>query len=220
MAKLELSQPTLFLLYGFPGAGKTYLSRQLSEEVRAAHIQSDRIRSEVFETPKFDRSEDKVVSNLTIYMIEEFLNAGISVVCDMNAMRVALRRSLRELARRSKAQVQFIWLQLDTETAFSRVVNRDKRRVDDKYAMILDRTSFEALVGQMQNPTPTEEYVVVSGKHTYQTQRSAVIKKLYASGLLQSDQTTAGLAKPELVNLVPNPNGGRVDPSRRNILIR
>jgi hypothetical protein len=78
---------------------------------------------------------------------------------------------------------------------------------------------FDTVTGAMQNPSPTEDYVVVSGKRTFQTQRSAVIKKLYDMGLLHAQQATNGLPKPALVNLVPNPTAGRVDPSRRNIRI-
>lgn len=219
-AKLELTQPTLFLLYGFPGSGKTYFARQLSEELKAAHVQGDRIRFELFEEPKFDRQENDIVNHLMMYMAEEFLNADVSVIFDANAARAGQRRALRELARRAKAQTVIIWLQMDLESAFTRVAKRDRRKADDKYAMMLDRTSFDDLVERMQNPTPTEDYTVISGKHTFHTQRSAVIKKLYDMGLLQAQQTTVGIAKPQLVNLVPNPLSGRVDPSRRNISIR
>ncbi len=219
-AKLELTQPTLFLLYGFPGSGKTYFARQICEELQAAHVQADRIRFELFEEPRFDKQEDDIVNNLMMYMAEEFLNAGISVVYDMNAARVGQRRILRELARKSKAQPIVIWFQMDIESAFTRIVKRDRRKTDDKYAIMLDRTTFEDLVSKMQNPTPTEDYIVVSGKHTFHTQRSAIIKKLYDMGLLNAQQTTSGIAKPALVNLIPNPLAGRVDPSRRNIIIR
>lgn len=213
-------RPTLIMLYGFPGCGKTYFARQFSEEVGAAHVQADRIRYELFEEPRFDRQENEIVSHLMNYMTEEFLKAGISVVYDMNAMRISQRRALRELARSTKTQPLIVWFQMDIESAFDRVVKRDRRKSDDKYAMPLDRTSFENLVSHMQNPTPTEDYVVTSGKHTFPTQRGAVIKKLYDMGLLHADQTKAGIAKPQLVNLVPNPTAGRVDPSRRNITIR
>ena len=86
--------------------------------------------------------------------------------------------------------------------------------------MPMDRTTFDSIIGGMQNPTITEDYMVISGKHTFNTQRSAVIKRLYDTGLLHSEQTTTGIAKPALVNLVPNTAGGRVDTSRRNISIR
>ncbi len=217
---MQLNQPTLFLLYGFPGAGKTYFSRQLCEELQAAHVQGDRIRYELFEEPRYDRQENEIVNHLMEYMTEEFLQAGISVAYDVNATRTAQRRELRELARKTKAQVVLVWFQLDDESAFARIVKRDRRRADDKYAMPVDRTTFEDVLNTMQNPNPTEDYVVISGKHTFHTQRSAVIKKLYDMGLLHAQDTTTGIAKPGMVNLVPNPLGGRVDPSRRNISIR
>ena len=220
MAKLSLSHPTLFLLYGFPGSGKTYFARQLCEELQAAHIQGDRIRHELFDNPRYDRQEDQIVYRLMIYMTEEFLKSGISVVFDMNAMRAAQRKQLRELALSNKALHSLIWFQIDLESSFTRVSKRDRRKIDDKYTMPLDRTTFDELVGKMQNPLITEDYMVISGKHTFNTQRSAVIKKLYDMGLLQAAQTIAGIAKPALVNLVPNILGGRVDPSRRNITIR
>src|SRR5215217_6541540 len=115
MTKLQLNHPTLFLLYGFPGAGKTYFARQLCEELQAAHVQGDRIRSELFEDPRYDKEENSVVTQLMDYMTEEFLSAGLSVVYDANAMRFAQRHTLREMARRHKAQPLLVWLQIDPE---------------------------------------------------------------------------------------------------------
>jgi predicted kinase len=220
MVKLQLTQPTLFLLFGYPGAGKTYFARQICEELQAAHIQGDRIRYELFEQPRYDRQENEIVTHLMEYMTEEFLQAGLSVVFDTNAMRMTQRREIRELARKVKAKTLLVWFQLDIESSFARIANRDRRKADDKFSMPMDRSTFDAVTAAMQNPTLTEDYMVVSGKRTFHTQRGAVIKKLYDMGLLQSQQATQGMAKPALVNLVPNVSGGRVDPSRRNITIR
>lgn len=218
--KLALNKPALILLYGFPGAGKTFFARQLCEDIQAAHIQGERIRYELFEEPRYDKQENEVVSHLMEYMAEEFLGTGVSVVYDVSAARIGQRRILRDLARRAKAQPVLIWIQIDVESAFGRVVKRDRRKVDDKYAQPLDRTTFESVGGHMQNPENTEDFIVISGKHTYQTQRSAVIKKLYAMGLINPDVANSKVVKPGLVNLIPNTIGGRVDQSRRNIVIR
>lgn len=220
MNKLALNKSTLILLYGFPGAGKTFFARQLCEDIQAAHVQGERIRYELFEEPRYDKQENEVVNHLMEYMAEEFLGTGVSVVYDMNAGRVGQRRILRDLARRAKAQPVLVWIQVDVEGAFTRVIKRDRRKADDKYARPLDRTTFESLAGQMQNPESTEDFMVISGKHTYQTQRSAVIKKLYDMGLINPEIANSKIVKPGLVNLIPNQIGGRVDQSRRNIVIR
>ncbi len=220
MSKVIPSKPLLILLYGFPGSGKTYFARQLCEQLQAAHVQGDRIRSELFEEPRYDKEENTVVGQLMDYMAEEFLSAGLSVVYDANSMRYAQRHALRDMARRHKAQPLLVWLQIDPETSLVRAAKRDRRRVDDKYAAPMDQKKFEALISGMQNPRNVEDYTVISGKHVFPTQFSSVIKRMHELNLIPAGQMANKVVKPGMVNLVPKINGGRVDMSRRNIVIR
>lgn len=220
MAKKILNRPAFILLYGFPGAGKTFFSRQLCEELQLAHIQDDRIRHKLFEQPRYDKQENDIVQQLMTYMAEEFLRAGMSVIYDTNASRLSHRRIMRDFARHLKAQPILIWLQIDPETAYNRVASRDRRKTDDKYASPLDGNTFEHIIQGMQNPTNTEDYIVLSGKHTFATQKNMFMKKIYDLNLISPDTTSSKVVKPGLVNLVPSPQPGRVDQSRRNIIIR
>lgn len=220
MSKIIPVKPLLIQLYGFPGSGKTYFARQLCEHVQAAHIQADRIRYELFENPRYDKQENDVIAQLMDYMAQEFLSAGVSVVYDANAMRLAQRHGLREMARKGHAQPLLIWLQVDPDSAYARTTQRDRRRSDDKYAEPMDRKTFDNIAGHMQNPQPIEDYVVISGKHVFKTQYSAVMKKLHELNMISSDIAASQVAKPGMVNLVPNPTAGRVDMTRRNIMIR
>ncbi len=219
MQKVVPNKPLLILLYGFPGAGKTYFARQLCEHLQAAHVHGDRIRSELFEEPRYDREENDVIMHLMDYMTEAFLNADMSVVYDTNAMRLGQRRSLRDMARKTGAQTVLVWFQVDLETAYVRAAKRDRRKSDDKYSPAIDRATFDRLASGMQNPQ-NEDYAVVSGKHTFATQLNSFLKRLREDGLLTVNETQAKLVKPGLVNLIPNPAAGRVDMTRRNIVIR
>ncbi|MDL2342184.1 MAG: ATP-binding protein [Patescibacteria group bacterium] len=222
MAKILPTKPFLIMLYGFPGSGKTYFARQLAENIQAAHVQSDRIRSELFEKPRYDKQENEVVAQLMDYMTEEFLSAGLSVIYDANALRLSQRHALRELARKNHATPLLMWFQIDAESAYARSTKRDRRRADDKYAAQWDRETYKKILGYMQNPSVAEEYVVISGKHLYATQQNAAVSKLRHLGLLSSEDASANVAKPGMVNLVPanQNNSGRVDMTRRNINIR
>ena len=219
MAKIYPTKPFLLMFYGYPGAGKTYFARQFAENVQVAHLQADRIRGELFEEPRYDKQENSIVTHLMDYMAEEFLSAGLSVAYDLNAYRLKQRRMLADLARKNHATPILVWFQMDQDTAFTRNIKRDRRRADDKYAANWDRTSFENLVGHMQNPSIAEDYTVISGKHLFNMQQSAVISKLRSKGVLAHDDASSRVIKPGLVNLVPK-IGGRVDNSRRNISIR
>jgi predicted kinase len=218
-SKVIPNKPLLILLYGFPGSGKTYFARQLCEHFQAAHVHGDRIRAELFEQPRYDREENEVINHLMDYMTGEFLNAGMSVVYDANAMRLSQRRQLRDMARKAGAQPVLIWQQIDVESSFTRATKRDRRKADDKFSPAIDRPTFERIASGMQNPQ-NEEYIVISGKHVFGTQLSALMKRLQELGLVAVSETNAKLVKPGLVNLIPKPIAGRVDMSRRNIVIR
>jgi hypothetical protein len=154
------------------------------------------------------------------YMTSEFLNAGVSVVYDTNAMRASQRHAMRNMAVKAGAETILVWQQVDPETAFARASRRDHRKSDDRYSRNLDMRAFDALSAGMQNPTNLERYVVVSGKHVFNTQKSAILRHLLDRGLINLDPSANQIGKPGLVNLVPNPSAGRVDLSRRNIIIR
>jgi predicted kinase len=219
MSKIYPNKPFLLLFYGYPGAGKTYFARQFCENVQAAHLQSDRVRGELFEEPRYDKQENEVVNQLMDYMTEEFLIAGLSVAYDVNAMRTKQRRQLYDLAYRTHAQPLLVWFQMDPETAYFRNNKRDRRRADDKYAPGWDRAGFENIINHMQNPTAGEDYIVISGKHLFNMQQSAVLSKLRATGVLDHEGSSSRIIKPGLVNLVPK-GPGRIDNTRRNISIR
>lgn len=218
MPKIVLAKPTIICLYGYPGSGKTYVARNLAEEIQLAHVSSDRIRSELFQQPRYDPQENAIVTHLMDYMSEEFLSSGVSIVYDTNALRISQRRRLRELAKKHRAEYLLIWLQVDLETAFMRTQERDRRTADDKYSEPQTKSTFDRQASGMQNPEG-EDYLVISGKHHFATQKNSVINRLYQMGLIGSEQVQHTVAKPELVNLIPNPHGGRVDLSRRNISI-
>jgi predicted kinase len=209
------------MLYGFPGAGKTYFSRQITDAIQAAHLEQDRIRLELFEQPKFTKQENFALNRIMEYMSGEFLNAGISVVYDMNAMRISQRHTVRELARKNKAATLLVWFQVDADTAFVRNQKRDRRKHDDRYAVGYDVEGFKQLASYMQHPEPTEDFVVVSGKHTFAGQMSTVIKKLSDMHVLKYSSAHNKMVRPELVNLVPSPpDPNPTQPTRRNIVLR
>lgn len=218
--KVITTKPILVLLYGFPGAGKTHFSRQLSENLASAHVHGDRIRFELFEQPQYDRQENGIVTQLMQYMTEEFLSAGINVIYDVNAMRKSQRASLREMARKKGAKTITVWFQMDADTAFDRTQKRDRRKADDKYAMEYTRDMFRRYITHMQQPEVTEDYIVVSGKHTYPSQQTSFFKKLMELGFIDTQNAQTKVAMPGLVNLIPRMPTGRVDMTRRNINIR
>lgn len=221
MNKNRLLQPTIIYFLGMPGVGKSYVARQISELLGAAHVSSDRLRYELFAEPRFDKGEHMVVTRLMDYMTEEFLGIGRSVIYDISVSRLQDRRELRELARKNNAKELLVWMQTDIDSAWARAQNVDRRKVDDKYRAPMNRQIFEQYVRLLQNPQH-EQYLVLSGKQMFESHKSAILRRLKEMNLLDTESLNPQVGKPGLVNLVSQAQAqaGRVDPNRRNITLR
>ena len=76
MSKVAPTKPLLIMLYGYPGAGKTFFARQLTEHFSAAHVHSERIRGELFDNPHYDKEENEVIAPKAEALEEEFSHAS------------------------------------------------------------------------------------------------------------------------------------------------
>ena len=218
--KISPIKPFIIMMYGFPGSGKTSFARQMSEVLGVVHLQEDKIRHDLFGdniSPGAFKGSRKVMN----YMAEDYLRSGISIIYDAGVVRDSERRKVREIAHNTKATSLLIWLQADPETTFERTQKRDKRKADDRYSLEYDEQTYRNILTHMQNPNLTEDYTVVSAKHTFSSQRSAVSKKLFDLLLISSDEVSLNTVKPGLTNLVPkSPVNLRGEMIHRNISIR
>jgi predicted kinase len=218
--KLTPSKPFLLLLYGYPGSGKTLFARQLAEELgNTVHLNADRLEHDLKqEMSSGGQYSSTVFKTVQKYMAQEYLNSGISVILDTPVIKKSERRMFRNLALANKAATVLVWIQIDPESSFNRTKKRDRRKTEDKYASDYTPEEYQNILSSSQNPD-NEDFVVISGKHTYKSQRVAVLKKLYEIGIIKFDDSIRNIVKPELVNLIPKFHK-RGDILRRNISIR
>lgn len=209
------------MMLGVPGSGKSYTAHQLADLVGMAHVSSDKIREQLFDHPTYNREEQQIVLQMMLMITEEYLRLGIPVVFDISLSRMAERRALRDIARRYDALPVLIWLQIDLDTARLRARNKDKRRAEDKYTAPISNEVFDAFVQAFQ-PPQNEDYLVVSGKHSFDSQKAAIMRRLRELGLIDDEVLKPHIPKPEMMNLAAQARAqaGRVDYSRRNIVIR
>lgn len=214
-------KPFILILYGYPGSGKSTFARQFAEGIeKTLHINTDKVDAELGPQLKKRNIDPNYVNDLLVeYMSEEFLRSGFNVVLDVPLLKKSDRRRIRNMALNNKAKLVMAWLQIDAESAYDRLRKRDKRKVNDRYGRNYSRNEFESLINSGQNPSG-EDYVVISGKHTFNTQKLAVLKKFQQLGILSPEQTVNKKIKPELVNLIPSVMRTRDDLQRRDISIR
>ena len=92
-------KPTLFMLIGLPGSGKSYHAKQLAEIYDAKVFSSDEIRKELFNDINNQKNNDIVFKTLH-KRIAEYLNKGNNAIYD--ATNISYKKRIEYLKSLSK----------------------------------------------------------------------------------------------------------------------
>ncbi len=216
-AKIKPVKPSVIMLYGYPGAGKTTFAKHLSNEIKYAHLDANRLLKEAIGSSR--ALSDKEVATMMTYLANEFLKTGVGVIFDLDLPREIDRHRIKQFAKKNKIKHTVIWLQIDPETAEFRATTRTPAKTADKLARHYSKQGFQMYAGKMQNPIG-DDVIVISGKHNFRTQKSVIIKRLLQKGLITVEEMSERIVKPELMSLVPKPTlSGSYEQQRRNISI-
>ena len=161
MKSLSLSTPHIIATVGMPGSGKTHFAEQFAETFSAPLISHHRLQ---------DISNDETMINQTMpKLLQEVMKTKQTVVFEGATDRRVERAELARLAREGGYKILFVWVQTDQNTARGRAL----KQMSDE--------SYDRLAKRFSEPHKSENYVVISGRHTYSTQAKTILKKLTES---------------------------------------
>ncbi|MEZ4658500.1 MAG: AAA family ATPase [Caldilineaceae bacterium] len=100
--------PILIAICGLPGSGKSSVARMVAQKMEAVHLNSDRIRRELFAERTYAVEESRTVYQTLFQRARETLAVGAHVVLDATFIKAAHRQPIFELARDAGARLQLI----------------------------------------------------------------------------------------------------------------
>jgi predicted kinase len=143
--------PTVHLLSGLIGSGKTTYARRLERELPALRISLDEWIVTLFgaELPKsmtFEWWSERAerCSRMSWSLCRQALAMGLDVVLDCGFLQRAQRDASRRLAEAAGAQTRLHLLRAATETRRERVERRNRER-GDTFAIVVSAQMFDAL---------------------------------------------------------------------------
>jgi len=174
MKTLSIAKPLVIMIVGLPGAGKSYFAKQFADTFSVPLICGDDIRAELFAKPTFSSDENQIIGRIQDLMLEQLLKIKGSVIIDGNNNAKIERLKTQKLAKQNGFETLVVWVQTNPDLAKSRALkNADK---PTKHLAITEE-QFNQVQKNLAQPT-TENYVVISGMHTYSTQAKTVLRKL------------------------------------------
>ena len=155
-------KPTLYLMLGYPGAGKTTTARLIHHQTGAVHLWADKIRNQRFGRPTHSHRENVDFYTYLNGQVDELLGKKQSVIFDTSFNYYKDRQYLRDIAAKHQADVKLIWVQTETNLARQRALHEHHARANS-YTDPMSVDRFEHLVNELETPHDSENVVIVDG---------------------------------------------------------
>lgn len=156
-----MAKPTLYLLVGSPGAGKTTVAKIIHEHNSATHLWADAERHKLFPEPTHSREESAQLYDKLNAAAAYLLANGKSVIFDTNFNFLADRQKLRDIAADQGADTLVIWVTTPVNVAKQRAVHIGGTR--NGYADTMTEEQFDVIVSKLEPPTKNEKIIKIDG---------------------------------------------------------
>jgi predicted kinase len=156
-----MHKPTLYLMFGYPGAGKTTAAGVIAGLTGAEHLQSDAVRLELFPRPEFTPVEHHALYRVLDQRTEQLLAQGKSVIYDANLNRYQHRKDKYDLCKRVNAQPLLLWVQTPKDLAKQRALHESRQHLWPQAEAPSDL--FDRVAGVIEEPHPDEPYIAIDG---------------------------------------------------------
>jgi predicted kinase len=156
-----MHKPTLYMMFGYPGAGKTTTAEVIAQLTGAVHLASDRVRLELFPRPTFSQAEHDALYQTVDMRAEELLRQGKDVIYDANLNRYQHRKDKYDICERTGAQAKLLWVKTAREVAKGRAMHDSREHLwppgetPDKM--------FDRVADVLEEPGPAEPYTIIDG---------------------------------------------------------
>ena len=179
------TQPSLILMHGLSGSGKTMIAQLILETLGAIRIRSDIERKRLFGLSPEARSEQgrdsSIYGNnatestyqLLEHLAEKILDAGLIVVVDATFLKTAQRQQFQRLADRKQVPFFIVDVVSSKSTMQKRVRKREESRLDASEATV---TVLEDQI-RHQEPFGSEEIPYVVGIRNDETFNPLTLKE-------------------------------------------
>ena len=186
---MSKTKPTLYLMLGYPGAGKTTVAKIMREITNAVHIWEDQVRMERFGRPAMTQEESDDLHNYLNSLTGELLAAGKDVIYDTSFNAYEDRERMYRIAGTCQASTRLIWVNTDKQTAHDRATKNTASQPTRVLATILgdmDETTFQRFVQKLEPPRGNEPFTSVNGTNVT---KEAVRKVLYPGTAYKDSET-------------------------------
>jgi predicted kinase len=159
MKQKVLKKPTLVLMAGLPGAGKTTLAFKLGQKLGWAVLERDLIKESLLKGKIDEDTAGRAAYDCSLKITENFLvDQQLSVILDTSLLYPFILERAKQLVARSGAQLKIILCEVDEGTRQHRLRTR-KKRISQTKGLLVPRDAakqFERLDSSLYKKVQTK----------------------------------------------------------------
>lgn len=155
--------PILYLMLGYPGAGKTTTAKIIASLTNATLLSSDELRAQMFPSPTFSLAEHAALYKALNEQTEQLLQTGKSVIYDANLNRYEHRQEKYDISTRTGARPLLIWLNTPRVLAKERAQHISRQHLWPPNEN--PDTMFERIAKVIEPPHSDEPTIELDGAH-------------------------------------------------------
>ena len=155
------TQPRAILVFGAPCSGKTTFCEKFAKQYR--------------EVAYYDLTElktkHKLSRTLILMLIEQLAKTEKTLLIEGEVGTEKERDEVRRILRTAGYNVYTVWIQTDVTTIRTRLKARYKTVANAKKI-------YDSIVPELEAPSEIESPIILSGKHTFETQLRHILQSL------------------------------------------
>jgi len=151
----------LYLMFGYPGAGKTTTAEIIHKLTGAVHLSSDDLRLKMFPRPQFTPDEHDKLYNALDDQTRQLLKDGKSIIYDANLNRYQHRQEKYDICRQTGSTPVLVWIQAPPEIAKRRATHVERQHLVPKSESPDDM--FDRIAGILEPPAKDEHPIILDG---------------------------------------------------------
>lgn len=160
MRSLQLNTPHAIVVIGIQGSGKTFFAEKFADTFSAPYIEEG-----MYDALAKDSDSSKLLFQR---VLNETLKTNKSIIIDTSLSAKTDRTELVAKLKKLGYTTLFIWVQVDIDAAMAR----------SRKASGISASDYKQRMQQFTQPEPSEQALVISGKHTFATQVKAILRRL------------------------------------------
>ena len=156
-----MAKPILYMLLGYPGAGKTTAAKIIEKLTGAQRLTSDVERLKMFPRPQFSETEHAQLYRQLDEETSKLLASGQSVIYDANLNRYTHRSDKYKICQQTSAIPVLVWLNTDRSLSKQRATDKTREKlwpIGENPEAMLSR-----IADLIETPRPSENPIILNG---------------------------------------------------------